>query len=445
MVDGAGPQDYPMRLSMSNRANPVQAPAIVLGVEHPRGAAVLQSLGRLGASVTAVDHYPDALGMWSRFISEKILVPETYDAALHALEAFADRTPNARPLLIATNDHYLVLVSRNFERLSTRFVVTTPRWEVLSTLMDKRRCYELASSIGLNVPSFFAPSSAEEIKRVFAGLDFQKHDYLFTKPLPTGEPTDGSTRRFTRVAGIHADTARARYMEIFERTGDLPMISEVVPGESASCIGVSLVLDFEHRPVAAFCVKRLQLRPYKKDEGFIHPYALGANVYCESTHDDEAVEAAARLLRAARYSGIATVEFRRDANTGALKLIKVDPRVVRATSLSAAVGIDLPAALFRVFTAQPPTVAKAYPDGVAWIWLSAFFATVREQGLWTQWRLRALLRDSGRIRAAAYFSRHDPMPFIIDSSKSAGRFIRRHLSGVQRYLLRNMRPSETAR
>jgi predicted ATP-grasp superfamily ATP-dependent carboligase len=118
---------------------------------------------------------------------------------------------------------------------------------------------------------------------------------------------------------------------------------------------------------------------------------------------------------------------------------------VRATSLSAAVGIDLPAALFRVFTAQPPTVAKAYPDGVAWIWLSAFFATVREQGLWAQWRLRALLRDSGRIRAAAYFSRHDPMPFIIDSSKSAGRFIRRHLSGVQRYLLRNMRPSETAR
>jgi predicted ATP-grasp superfamily ATP-dependent carboligase len=66
-----------------------------------------------------------------------------------------------------------VLVSRNFERLSTRFVVTTPRWEVLSTLMDKRRCYELASSIGLNVPRFFAPSSAEEIKRVFAGLDFQ--------------------------------------------------------------------------------------------------------------------------------------------------------------------------------------------------------------------------------------------------------------------------------
>jgi hypothetical protein len=109
--------------------------------------------------------------------------------------------------------------------------------------MDKRRCYELASSIGLNVPRFFAPSSAEEIERVFAGLDFQKHDYLFTKPLPTGEPTDGSTRRFTRVAGIHADTAHARYMEIFERTGDLPMISEVIPGESASCIGVSLVLD----------------------------------------------------------------------------------------------------------------------------------------------------------------------------------------------------------
>jgi predicted ATP-grasp superfamily ATP-dependent carboligase len=429
---------------MFNGANRLQSPAVVLGVEHPRGVAVVQSLGRLGAPVIAVDHHPAALGMRSRFISEKILVPETHDGSLHALEAFADRAPIPRPLLIATNDHYLVFVSRNSERLSARFVVTTPAWDVLSTLMDKRRCYALASSIGLNVPRFFAPSSAADIERVFARLDFQKHDYLFTKPLPTGEPTDGSTRRFTRVAGVHADTAHARYMEIFERTGDLPMISEVVPGASASCIGVSLVLDLDHRPVAAFCVKRLQLRPYKQDEGFIHPYALGANVYCESTHDDEAVEAAGRLLHAARYSGIATVEFRRDASTGALNLIKVDPRVVRATSLSAALGTDLSAALFRVFTGQPPTIAKSYPDGAAWIWLSAFFETVHEQALWTHWRPRALLRDVRRIRAAAYFSHHDPMPFVSDSSNWARSYVRRRIGGVKRRVLRNMRISEPA-
>jgi hypothetical protein len=84
MVDGAGPHDYPMRLSMSNRANPVQVPAIVLGVEHPRGAAVVQSLGRLGASVTAVDHYPDALGMWSRFMRRSSCRRHTTPRSMHS-------------------------------------------------------------------------------------------------------------------------------------------------------------------------------------------------------------------------------------------------------------------------------------------------------------------------------------------------------------------------
>src|SRR5688572_11850428 len=180
MVGQVGLRDAPMRYVMFDGANRLHGPAVVLGVEHPRGVAVVQSLGRLGARVIAAEHQPAALGMHSRFISEKILVPETHEAALQALEAFADRARGARPLLIATNDHYLVLVSRNFERLSRRFIVTTPAWEVLSTLMDKRRCYALASSIGINVPRFFAPSSAADIERVFAGLDFQKHDYLFT-------------------------------------------------------------------------------------------------------------------------------------------------------------------------------------------------------------------------------------------------------------------------
>jgi predicted ATP-grasp superfamily ATP-dependent carboligase len=386
----------------------------------------------MGVSVIGVDHDRAARGMYSRYIKEKIFVGESHDRAVATLESL---TRYRGAVLIATNDHYLTLVAQNFERLSRCFTLTMPPWEVVSTLMDKKRCYTLARSIGLNVPCFFAPASVEELDHVIAELDFESHAYILTKTLPTGEPTDGSTRRFTRVAGLDAHTVRARCLEVMARTGDLPMIAEVVPGQSDTCVGVSLILDRSHATVAWYCVKRLQLRPYKKDEGFIHPYELGANVHCESTHDDEAVDGASRLLRAAGYYGAATVEFRRDIADGTLKLIKVDPRFVRATSLSAALRVDLPSVLFRVFTGKSVTIPKSYPDGVAWIWLTWYLDTVRQRGLGSaRRRLGALLREASRIRAVAYLSKHDQMPFLVDVSRWARASLKRDLSHVARRL-----------
>jgi hypothetical protein len=71
-------------------------------------------------------------------------------------------------------------------------------------------------------------------------------------------------------------------------------------------------------------------------------------VYCESVHDDEAIEAATRFVHEARFYGAITVAFRRDVRDEGLTLIEVDPRVVRATSLSTALGLDVPAALYDV-------------------------------------------------------------------------------------------------
>jgi predicted ATP-grasp superfamily ATP-dependent carboligase len=410
-------------------AEPVLQPrAIVLGVEHPRAAAVVQSLGRMGVRVIGLDHERAARGMYSRYIAEKVFVDATPEAALAKLESL---THHRGAVLIPTNDRYLTLVSQNAARLSRHFTLTTPPWSIVGRLMDKRQCYTLGRSLGLGVPRFFTPASDAELERVLAELDFARHGYVLTKPLPIAEPTDVSTRRFTRVAGLDAPTLRARCHEIAARIGELPMIAEVVPGQSDTCIGVSMVLDADCEPVAWFCVKRLQLRPYEKDEGFVHPYELGANVFCESTHDDEAIAACGRLLKAAGYYGIATVEFRRDLSDGSLKIIKVDPRFVRATGLSRTLGIDLPGALFRAFTGAAPIAPRSYASGVAWIWVSWYLDTVIAQGprVFVH-RLGELVRDARRIRAAAYLSARDPLPFVVD----AWRWLRNWLGRGRRAL-----------
>jgi len=146
---------------------------------------------------------------------------------------------------------------------------------------------------------------------------------------------------------------------------------------------------------------------------------MGGNVYCESVRDDEAVEAATRLVRHARFHGAITVEFRRDARDEGLTLVKADPRVVRATALSTVLGMDVSAALYDVFTGRPPVPAKAYPTGVAWLWSSWYVDTVwanrHRAPLGAQ--LWAIIRNVHRIRAFAYLSLGDPRPALTDLAR----------------------------
>jgi len=179
-----------------------------------------------------------------------------------------------------------------------------------------------------------------------------------------------------------------------------------------------MVVAPDGTPVVAYCVRRLQMQLYASDSEFVHPYELGANVYCESVRDDEAIEAATRFVRTARFYGAITVEFRRDSRDGGLTLIKADPRVVRATSLSGALGLDLPRALYDTFTGGGRSVPRAYPERVAWVWLSWFWLTVWENRSRASLarQLWAVLCNAHRIRAFAYLSLRDAVPALADAA-----------------------------
>lgn len=393
--------------------------ALVLGIEHPRGLAVVRSLGRRGLPVVGVERDPGARGLGSRYLQRVVMVQGGDERTLSALEALA---ASPGDLLIPTNDHFLSLVSRHWERLTRRFTLTVPRWDVLERLMDKPSCYRLAEAAGLRTPRVIVPGNAAELDAAVSTLDLAAQRYILSVRLPGDIPADPATGRMTTAAGEDAEVVRARCLAIAARTGELPMIVEVVPGRSDRCVGVSMVVDRDQVPVVAYCVRRLQLRLYASDSRFIHPYELGANVYCESVRDDEAIEAASRFIRAARFYGAITVEFRRDARDEGLTLIKVDPRVVRATSLSSALGLDVPAALYDVFTGRPRPIATGYRERVGWMWPAWYLYTVGQNRARASLvrQLWAVMRNAHRIRAFAYLSARDPRPALADLWQFAG-------------------------
>ncbi len=408
----------PNRSSPKSTTREIASPpirALVLGTEHPRSAAVIRSFAKLGIPVDVADHYsrPTALWRGSRYIRDRCLLSGNQTYVVNTLFKIGE---TGGGLLIPTSDHYLILVSQNHAALSKVFTVTVPPWETLRPLMDKVEACRLAREAGIEAPQHFKPSNTTELEQILTNLDFEERAYVLKIRMWDIGVADARTLRRVSPAGADATTVRAKCEKIRNDTGEYPLIEEVVTGGADNCIGVSMVVDRNHEPVVAYCVRRLKLQLYAKGR-FKHPYELGANAYCESVYDPEAIELATRFVRHTRYTGVITVELKRDSVDKRLKFIKADCRFVRATRLSTAIGLDMSTALYQVFSGA--NIERSYPrdyrEGVNWIWLEAYVYS-----LWKNRRdislgreLWSLAKRLPKVQAWAYFDWHDPLPSFI--------------------------------
>jgi predicted ATP-grasp superfamily ATP-dependent carboligase len=411
-------------MRIGDRVASTSAPvrAIVLGVnDHPRGLATVRSLGRAGIPVVGVT----AVGFArcrSRYVSETHVVDPVADTLLPFLDAMGEQGGGA---LIAVHDKYLVLASRHAAVLSRRFALTMPPWDILSRLMDPGRLYAIARRHGVRAPLHFMPRDEADLDRILGDLDFVRSRYaLKTTPGVAAEPADPATGRATKPAGADAEQVRRNCLEIRTRLGRFPLIAEIVPGQANECVAVTMLVDRGHAPGLAFCTQR-----------------LGSDFSCESVQDPEAIEAAARVLRGADYTGLATLEFRRDPRDRELTLIKADPRVIRPTGLSTALAMDTPTALYRLAVDGSVEGRSAYEERIAWLSETTFFET-----LWDRRdthpigrALRDIWRSRRRIRAFAYFSAGDPLPFFAHAQWRVRAWLRSRIEGALRRIARSVR------
>ena len=406
--------------AVSSDGRPLRA--IVLGVnDHPRALATVRSLGRAGIPVVGVQAAAFARCR-SRHVGDIHVVDPAAETLLPFLKAMGD---DGGGVLIAVHDKYLVLASRHAEDLSHRFALTMPPWETLSRLMDPGRLYAVARQHDVRAPLDFMPRDEADLDRILGDLDFARSRYaLKTTPGIAAEPADPVTGRATKPAGSDALHARRNCVEIRARLGRWPLIAEIVPGQANECVAVTMLVDRAHEPMLAFCTQR-----------------LGSDFSCESVQDPEAIAQAARVLRGAGYTGLATLEFRRDPRDHELTLIKADPRVIRPTSLSTALAMDTPTALYRLAVDGRVEQRSVYGEGIAWLSETTFFET-----LWHRRdtdpigpALRAIWRRRRRIRAFAYFSAGDPRPFLAHARWRAWTWLASRIGGLVRRITRGGR------
>jgi predicted ATP-grasp superfamily ATP-dependent carboligase len=313
--------------------------AVVVDVGWVSGLAAIRSLGRAGVPVLALDHLAGALGFRSRY-GLPVRTPdpaEAEDEFVALLERIGDALGRPAPIF-ATHDEPLNAIGRARERLGARFLYPFP--EHLERIQTKRGQLEAADRAGVPAPRTAYPVTAADARTDADELGYP----VLVKP----SSTEGFKRRFGR------QNFRCENVEELERAFAAtepfePMVQEHIPGGDDALYTVGSYLRADGEPLGVFSGRKLLQTPP----------GIGTCRVGEAVWDDEAVDAALRLLRALAFHGLSQVELKRDARDGTLKLMEVNPRLWQWHALASASGVDLPLLAYAdLLGERPPEAAQ---------------------------------------------------------------------------------------
>jgi D-aspartate ligase len=311
------------------------SPPVVLANANYYGTlAAARALGSQGVEVWLADNTWLGLSRWSSHVRKVIDAPAIDEAGafLEHLISLGKRTPGA--VLLPTSDETAYLYSWAQARLSPWFKMHHPGITTMLNVLDKKRLYEAAESVGLQVPKTVYPDSAESAEKLSRGLQFpvliKPRTQLFSTTHNKGklvqQPAEIAPAYRAYVASSPHDPAfAARHPDVVH-----PMVQQFLP-QAAS--GIYDLSAFFHAPSGVFAARAAR-------KTLQRPRTLGIGLCFEDAQLDEALGNKVRaLFEALGHSGLLELEF--VEMDGQFLLIDANPRLYNQLSFDHARGFPI--------------------------------------------------------------------------------------------------------
>ncbi|MBP3480532.1 MAG: ATP-grasp domain-containing protein [Clostridia bacterium] len=274
--------------------------AIVTDAHYRMSLALIRDLADSGVRVIACeyDDIKNPAGFFSRGVSERAVISrDAENGGLFSLcKKVAEKT-GERPVLFPVGAKTLEFVSAAASRLKSVCGLLVPSPEQLDFFNDKAQVCEFAKSLGIAVPRAY-------------NIDEDIGFPAVVKPVCGEKAGLGAAERYMIVRDRAQLLSALKHFE--KITGQPPVVQEYLGGYGAGCS----VLAKEGQVLASVCHRRI--REY--------PVTGGPSSCCKKTDAPQLLTAAARLVEAKSYSGVAMFEFKADAK-GVCRLLEVNPRV----------------------------------------------------------------------------------------------------------------------
>lgn len=192
----------------------------------------------------------------------------------------------------------------------------------IGVALNKKHTYELADKLGVPVPQTCYPRRIEEV------------DALRSK---TGYPvvikslfeSGGQIIEYAKSDSELVEKYRHMCSKHGYAEGSLPMIQEYVTGRET----YSFCALYQH----GVCKRVFMFREVRSV-----PYRGGSGSCVESYYEPTMKEYGTKLLDALRWHGVADVEFKRDKNAEAWKLMEVNPKFWASLEVALRAGVNFP-------------------------------------------------------------------------------------------------------
>jgi D-aspartate ligase len=370
--------------------------ALIVG-GNLNGLSIARSLGRHGVPVWVVSPPHIRLASFSRYTRRTLPWPTGDDEAkVEYLLEIAARNNLDRWVLFPTSDESAALLSGFHTRLSRRFRVSAPTWNVLRSAYDKRLTYRLAGDQHVDYPQTFYPLTETDLESV--NCEFP----AILKPAIHASVNRLTEDKAWRVA--NHEELLAKYREARElMPADLILVQEMIPGGGEAQFSYA-ALCCDGKSIASLTARRT--RQYPIDFGY-------SSSFVETFDVPEIVAPSERLLAAINYTGIVEVEYKFDARSGRYKLLDINPRLWTWSPLGGRAGIDFPYLLWQMMQGMPVAEQRA-PAGVRWVRMSTDLPAAFHEILRGRLNLGSYLRSLRAPLQFALMSLDDPLPGLMD-------------------------------
>lgn len=339
--------------------------------------------------VTGIAWNARDFGLKSRYLDRRVVVARGDDAAV--LEALGDE----RIVFFPERDEHVEHALRNWDALKSHADLPLP--DDAEAVRRLRRKDVL--------PLVAAEAEVPSPKTVLAASDDAVREADLRPPLVV-KAVEGQEYALAfgqkAVVAQDVDKALAAVREARDR-GFHMIVQEVVPDSHELIYSLLTYVGRSGEPLVTLVGRKVRQGPLR----------FGTSAVFEIDYEPGVLELGLRLLRTARYTGIAHVEFAQDPRDGTFQLLEVNTRLPVWAALAANSHLDLPRIVYDDLTGKEVAPLATFREQLTWIylakdvWVSLQMARRRELGA-GDFASRYM---RGR-KARAVFARDDPWPAV---------------------------------
>lgn len=370
---------------------------LVTGLFEVATVFAIRRLAELGCKVTAADGHRLAFSMYSRDVSNRVRLPNMRKSPVAYAEALL------RELERGQYDYYypgyeeIILLSHYQDRLNQLTQTTVPNLETIMRLHDKAELAKLAEKVGVSTPETYAPQTIEEARQIIAEID---HRVIIKQRQSSGA---SGMRRLEGRKQIEDWYLHLVSINHTSQT-NLPIIQRIIDGQTIC----TLELASQGDVVGEVLIRTLRS----------HPREEGSSVFRESIRQPDCEQAARKILKELRFSGLCGFDFVIEKGTGVPYLVDGNPRQTPSLNLAYHAGCDMIGAWLDIAAGKTPDPLPVCREGVRtktqfgdFVWLlESYLGSFKD---WTG--ERALRKAWWADKDFAYdiTSLRDPMPVVV--------------------------------